>query len=84
MVINTLTLKDMATKRHSKTASQQCRYYEVDNIFEYMVETYINGNITSFKEIYRELDKDARRNFVDYIFNEVNPKYSIELIKQII
>lgn len=35
----------MGTKRHSKTASQQCRYYEVDNIFEYMVDTYINGNI---------------------------------------
>ena len=25
-------------KRHSKTVAQQCRYYEVDNIFEYMVE----------------------------------------------
>jgi len=22
-------------KRNSKTAAQQCRYYEVDNIFEY-------------------------------------------------
>lgn len=29
-------------KRNSKTAAQQCRYYEVDNIFVYMVETYIN------------------------------------------
>ena len=71
----------MATKRHSKTALQQCRYYEVDNIFEYMVENYINGNITSFKEIYRELNKGARRDFVDFIFNEVNPKYTTELIK---
>ena len=25
-------------KRNSKTAAQQCRYYEVDNIFVYMVE----------------------------------------------
>lgn len=31
-------------KRHSKTVAQQCRYYEVDNIFEYMVEVCINGN----------------------------------------
>ena len=74
----------MGTKIHSKTASQQCRYYEVDNIFEYMVDTYINGNITSFKDIYRELNKGARRDFVDFIFNEVNPKYTIELIKQTI
>jgi len=71
----------MATKRHSKTASQQCKYYEVDNIFEYMVDMCINGNITSFKDIYRELNKDARRDFVAFIFNEVNPKYMIELIK---
>ena len=74
----------MATKRHSKTASQQCRYYEVENIFEYMVETYINGNFSAYKELYRELDKDARRDFVDFIFNEVNPKYTIELIKETI
>ena len=74
----------MGTKRHSKTASQQCRYYEVDNIFEYMVETYINGNFSTYKELYQELSKDARRDFVDYIFNEVSPKYTIELIKQTI
>ena len=74
----------MATKRHSKTASQQCRYYEVDNIFEYMVETYINGNFSTYKELYQELSKDARRDFVDYIFNEVSPKYTIELIKETI
>ena len=74
----------MATKRHSKTASQPCRYYEVDNIFEYMVETYINGNFSTYKELYQELSKDARRDFVDYIFNEVSPKYTIELIKETI
>lgn len=83
LVINYLTNKDMA-RRYSRTAAQQCRFYEVDNIFEYMVDTYINGNITSFKDIYRELNKDARRDFVDFIFNEVNPKYTIELIKQTI
>lgn len=31
-------------KRHSKTAAQQCRYYEVDNFFEYLAEVYVNGN----------------------------------------
>ena len=37
LVIHPLTLTDMA-KRNSKTAAQQCRYYEVDNIFVSMVE----------------------------------------------
>ena len=33
-------------KKKSKTVEQQCRYYEVDNIFVYMVETYLNGNLS--------------------------------------
>ena len=35
-------------KRNSKTAAQQCRYYEVDNIFEYM------GKEDELKEILKE------------------------------
>ncbi len=29
-----------------------------------MVETYINGNISVFRELYRELNKDARREIL--------------------
>jgi hypothetical protein len=67
-------------KRTCKTAAQQCRYYEVDNIFEYMVETYINGNHSTFRELYQE----ARQDFVEFIFNEVNPQYHREIIKQML
>ena len=58
-------------KRNSKTAAQQCRYYEVDNIFVYMVETYINGNFETFRRLYHELNKDARRDFMDFLLSEV-------------
>ena len=51
-------------KRHSKTVAQQCRYYEVDNIFEYMVEVCINGNFSSFRRLYHELNKEARKDFI--------------------
>ena len=71
-------------KRTSKTAAQQCRYYEVDNIFEYMVETYINGNNSTFSESYHELNNEARQDFVEFIFNEVNPQYHREIIKQML
>lgn len=71
-------------KRTSKTAAQQCRYYEVDNIFEYMVETYINGNHSTFRELYHELNKEARQDFVEFLFNEVNPQYHREIIKQML
>ncbi|OUO38070.1 hypothetical protein B5F83_02195 [Muribaculum sp. An289] len=74
----------MATKRHSRTAAQQCRYYEVDNIFWYMAETYINGNFSTFRELYKELCKDARRDFIDFLLSEVEPVYWREILKETI
>ena len=67
--------------RLGKTAAQQCKYYEVDNIFEYMASTYINGNITSFKELHKELNREAKKDFIDYLFNEVIPAWRIEIIQ---
>ena len=68
-------------KRRNKSVSQQCKFYEVDNIFEYMVETYINGNFSSFKELYHELNKDARKDFTDFLLSEVEPIYWREILK---
>ena len=67
-------------KRHSRTAAQQCR----DNIFEYMVETYINGNFSTFQRLYKELCKDARKDFVDFLLSEVEPIYWREILKETI
>ena len=71
-------------KRRSRTAEQQCRYYEVGNILEYMVETYLNGNISVFRELYHELNKDARKDFTDFLLSEVEPTYWREILKQTI
>lgn len=71
-------------KRHSKTVEQQCKCYEVDNIFEYMVETYINGNFSTFRELYKELRKDARKDFIDFLLSEVEPIYWREILKETI
>ena len=71
-------------KRSSKTVAQQCRYYEVDNIFVYMVETYINGNISVFRELYREMNMDAGWDFTDFLLSVVEPTYWREILKQTI
>jgi len=70
-------------KKKQQTAAQQCIYYEVDNIFEYMVETYINGNISVFRELYHELNKDTRKDFTDFLLSEVEPTYWREILKPI-
>lgn len=67
-------------KRRSKTIAQQCRYYEVDNIFEYMVSIYLNGNISAFGELYKELIRQDRREFITYLFSEVAPIHIQEII----
>ncbi len=71
-------------KRNSKTAAQQCRFYEVNNIFEYMVETYINGNFGTFRKLYKELCKEARKDFIDFLLSEAEPVYWREILKETI
>lgn len=65
----------MATKRNSKTWEQQAKYYEVDNIAEYMVETYLNGNISIYRQLYYELRPAGRKLFISWLFHtELNRK----------
>ncbi|CDN30636.1 hypothetical protein BN938_0531 [Mucinivorans hirudinis] len=45
-----------------------------------MVSVYINGNITPFRGMYQELDQEAQRLFIRYLFNEANPRYTEEII----
>lgn len=71
-------------KRRSKTITQQCRYYEVDNIFEYMVSVYLNGNISAFGELFKELKRKDRKEFFSYLFSEVEPIHIQEIILAII
>ena len=71
-------------KRHSKKAAQQCRYYGVDNFFEYLAEVYINGNFSAFRELYKELCSDARKDFIDFLLSEVEPIYWREILKETI
>ena len=81
-------------KRYSKTAAQQCRFYEVDNIFEYMVETYINGNHSTetyingnhstLRRLYHELNKEARKDFISFLLVECPPQYHTEILQEIV
>ena len=56
----------------------------MDNIFEYMAETYINGNISTFRKLYHELNKEARKDFMDFLLSEVEPIYWREILKETI
>ncbi len=68
----------MAQKRYSKTWEQQAKYYEVDNIAEYMIETYLNGNISVFRELYYELRPAGRKLFISWLLNTELNRTDIE------
>ena len=70
--------------RHCKTAAQQCRFYEVENIFVYMVETYINGNNSNLRTLYKELRRDARKDFIDFLFETMETQDTKKIIQTII
>ena len=61
----------MKSKRRSKTLEQQARYYEVPDMEIYMYETYLNGNFSDLKRLYKELNRDSRRQFLGYVMTEV-------------
>ena len=38
----------------------------------YMYETYLNGNFSDLKRLYKELNRDSRRQFLGYVLTEVH------------
>lgn len=47
----------------------------VDQLFEYMVETYINGQFTPCKNLFFELTKECRKSFLIWCnVNEIDSK----------
>lgn len=61
----------MKNKRRSKTLEQQARYYDVADMEIYMYETYLNGNFSTLKRLYTELNRNNRRRFINYVMTEV-------------
>ena len=41
---------------------------------------YLNGNISAFGELFKELNRRDRKEFISYLFSEVNPIHIQEII----
>lgn len=61
-------------KRRSKTAEQQAKFYELgttaEDFYNYLVESYDNGNFKQYKELYKELSIAERKLYVWWILCE--------------
>lgn len=59
-------------KRRSKTAEQQAKFYELgttaEDFYNYLVESLDNGNFKQYKELYKELSKEERKSYIQWLF----------------
>lgn len=59
-------------KRRSKTAEQQAKFYELgttaEDFYNYLVESLGNGNFKQYKELYKELSKEERKSYIQWLF----------------
>lgn len=55
----------------------------IEDIYNYIIDSYINGAIRQTEELINKLSKEQFKNFVDYLQNnpEDSPVNSFELIK---
>ena len=50
-------------------------------IVEERMRTYINSLDMGNTPFLEELEKEARKDFIDYLFYEVSPQFHIEILK---
>lgn len=53
-------------------------------IYDYLIDSYINGNLTQCKAIMKKLTKDARLEFMEYLKEFSNSEMKDKFIKIII
>lgn len=65
-------------KSHLKELAES---YEVENFYDYIIETQANGNFSQVCELFFELNPEERNAFYDYA--KVNAPYGPEAIETI-
>lgn len=55
--------------------------YEVDNFFEYIVESQINGNISQVRELAKKLKRNELVMFCNYALSGFYGKYGREAVR---
>lgn len=48
------------------TLEKLAKSYEVENFFDYIIESQINGNLSQVRELFNEMSKKDRYAFIAY------------------
>lgn len=71
----------------TKTSIQLAKSLDFNNVFDlhcYLVDCYLNGNITSSKKLFNELKKQDKKSFIEFLglefFNTDTYKFYFNLL----
>jgi len=64
----------------SKKDLKMYEFYSIENYFDYIIESQINGNSSQVKDLFKKLSGDQKRLFFAYIQNyDKSIKYDFDL-----
>lgn len=49
-------------------------YKDIEEYFNYILESFINGNFKQTKELFKKLNKEQREKFINYLDNGYFPE----------
>lgn len=56
----------------TKKLLKDFQFQEIDNYFEYIIDTYTNGQFKQMKELISKLSKQQKKDFVIFLLNDEN------------
>lgn len=68
----------------SKKYIKDLGFNELNDVYNYIVESKINGNYSQTKELLKKLSKDQRKDFITYLENTTDQKTKDELLNMLV
>lgn len=70
--INEFITKPLKESNASKVANYYLDSNDTNAIFEYIFESYVNGQMKQCRQIYNELDSDAKQEFENFVVQQAD------------
>lgn len=66
-----------------KTLAKEYDFNYIEDYFEYIFESKINGQIRQARQLFAQMNKDGQKQFIEYCLHSKNALESLELLADI-
>lgn len=57
--------------KRNKTLLNEFGFDTIDQYYKYIIESYVNGNISQSESLFRQMKRAERQNFLTYLVNVI-------------